>query len=108
MGRLNKFAFSLIMLVCTMFQGSFVRGQGPNQTALPIPASTIQTAKPPQAKNPIRVQSSEVVVPVSVMDKSGENVLDLTQNDFHVFDNGVEQKITRWDLSGDPLAVGLV
>jgi hypothetical protein len=35
-------------------------------------------------------------------------VLDLTQRDFHVFDNGVEQTIDRWDMGGDPLAVALV
>src|SRR5579871_701640 len=99
MGRLNKLACSLIVLVFTMFQGSLVRCQGPSQTTLPIPASTTQTAKPPQAENRIRVQSNEVVVPVTVIDKSGDIVLDITQNDFHVFDNGMEQKITRWDLS---------
>ena len=34
--------------------------------------------------------------------------MDLAQKDFHVFDNGVEQKIMRWDLDGDPLEVALV
>jgi VWFA-related protein len=49
-----------------------------------------------------------VVVPVTVTDKNGELVLDLSQKDFHVFDNGVEQTIYRWDLGGDALAVALV
>lgn len=34
--------------------------------------------------------------------------MDLSKTDFHVFDNGVEQKIDRFDLAGDPLAVALV
>jgi VWFA-related protein len=57
---------------------------------------------------PIRVVTSEVVVPVTVTDSSGEFVLDLLPSDFHVFDDGVEQRIDRWDLGGDPLAVVLV
>lgn len=43
-----------------------------------------------------------------MLDNRGEPVLDLAQNDFHVFDNGVEQTIDHWDLGGDPLAVALV
>jgi VWFA-related protein len=59
-------------------------------------------------KNQIRVHANEVVAPVSVTDKTGEAVLDLSQKDFHVFDDGVEQAIVHWDLGGDPLAVALV
>lgn len=51
---------------------------------------------------------NEVIVPVTVTDEKGELVLDLTEKDFHVFDNGVEQKINHWDLGGDQLAVALV
>ena len=51
---------------------------------------------------------NEVVLPVTVTDKSGELVLDLSKSDFHVFDGGAEQIIDRFDLAGDPLAVALV
>jgi VWFA-related protein len=60
------------------------------------------------AKNQIRVATSEVIVPVTVTDPSGEFALDLSRQDFHVFDDGVEQTIDQWDLGGDPLAVALV
>lgn len=60
------------------------------------------------AQNKIRVYTSEVIAPVTVTDKRGELLLDLEQKDFHIFDNGVEQKIVHWDLGGDPLAVALV
>ena len=49
-----------------------------------------------------------MIAPVTVFDKQGAPVLDLTQNDFHVFDNGAEQTIDHWDMGGDPLAVALV
>ncbi len=62
----------------------------------------------PRAPNKIRVHTEEVIAPVMVLDKQGAPVLDLTQKDFHVFDNGVEQTINHWDMGGDPLAVALV
>ena len=69
--------------------------------------SAQQTGVPP-AQNKIQVHTEEVIAPVTVLNARGEPVLDLTQRDFHVFDNGVEQTIDRWDMGGDPLAVALV
>jgi Ca-activated chloride channel homolog len=60
------------------------------------------------AKNQIRVATNEVIVPVTVTDANGDFALDLSQREFHVFDDGVEQTIDQWDLGGDPLAVALV
>lgn len=59
-------------------------------------------------KTLIRITTNEVTVTVTVTDRHGNLVLDLTPGDFHVFDNGVEQKIDHWELGGDPLAVALV
>lgn len=67
-----------------------------------------QSPQLPQSQKPIRTRVKEVIVPVTVTNKSGEPVLDLSQKDFHIFDSGVEQSITAWDLGGDPLAVALV
>jgi VWFA-related protein len=66
------------------------------------------TQAPPSSKDQIRVVTTEVVAPVTATDPTGEFVLDLAQNDFHVFDDGVEQTIDHWDVGGDPLAVVLV
>ncbi len=65
-------------------------------------------AAPPPPSGQIRVVTNEVVAAVTVTDPSGEFDLDLLPSDFHVFDDGVEQKIDRWDLGGDPLAIVLV
>jgi hypothetical protein len=64
--------------------------------------------KLPVAQKKIRVYSDEVIAPVTVLNDRGELVLDLTEKDFHVFDNGVDQPIDHWDLGGDRLAVALV
>jgi VWFA-related protein len=70
------------------------------------PASTPQSPAAP--KSQIRVVTTEVIVPVTVTGANGEFVLDLSQRDFHIFDNGVEQSLDHWELGGDPLAVVLV
>jgi VWFA-related protein len=74
----------------------------------PLPGVEPEKAPPPSQKpNAIRVRVSEVTAPVTVRDKNGEMVLNLTKTDFHVFDNGVEQKIDHFDLGGDALSVVL-
>ncbi len=71
-------------------------------------ASAQTQPRPAPPKNSIHVTTSEVTVPVTVTTRRGELILDLPKNDFHVFDDGVRQKINRWELGGDPLAVALV
>lgn len=85
------------------------RGQGaPPGPLEPLPGVQPEKAPPKQAPNVIRVRVSEVTAPVTVRDKSGEMLLNLIQTDFHVLDNGIEQKIDHFDLGGDPLSVVLV
>jgi VWFA-related protein len=62
----------------------------------------------PSAPNQIQVHVDEVLVPVTVSNKKGALVLDLSRSDFHVLDNGSEQSISQWDLGGEPLATALV
>ena len=46
------------------------------------------------AQEPIKVSVTDVIVPVSVTDDKGRFVTNLTKDDFHIFDEGREQKIT--------------
>lgn len=62
---------------------------------------------PPQQQTVI-VQSRLVTLPVAVAASSGKPVLNLTQKDFQVFDDGKPQPITHFDLGGDPLSIVLV
>jgi VWFA-related protein len=73
-----------------------------------VPAQTVTTTGATQTQNKIQVHTEEVIAPVTVLDQRGAPVLNLSQKDFHVFENGVEQTIDHWDLGGDPLAVALV
>jgi VWFA-related protein len=74
--------------------------------AFAVSAPAGQTQAPPRTT--VRVVTNEVIVPVTVADPAGDFVLDLSQDDFHVFDDGIEQSIEHWDLGGDPLAIALV
>jgi VWFA-related protein len=60
-----------------------------------------------QQKHAIRVRVNEVIAPVTVTNHSGEMILDLSKDNFRVYDNGVQQKIEHFDLGGDPLSIVL-
>jgi VWFA-related protein len=62
---------------------------------------------PEEQKRAIRVRTNEVTAPVTVRDRAGEMVFDLTKKNFHVYDNGAEQTIDHFDLGGDPLSIVL-
>jgi VWFA-related protein len=75
------------------------------------PAPGVEPEKVPtadQQKHAIRVRVTEVTAPVTVRDPKGEMIFDLTKNNFHIYDNSVEQKIEHFDLGGDPLSIVLV
>ncbi len=75
--------------------------------AAPGPLHQKAGAPPEQHKNAIRVRVNEVVAPVTVTNQAGQMILDLSKDNFRVYDNGVRQKIEHFDLGGDPLSVVL-
>lgn len=56
----------------------------------------------------LRVDTNLVLIPVAVTDTSNRFVLGLQQEDFHVFEDGVEQKVAHFSGEDAPLSVGLV
>jgi VWFA-related protein len=63
---------------------------------------------PEEAKRTIHVRVNEVTAPVTVRNASGEMLLDIPKESFHIFDNGVEQKIEHFDLGASSLSIVLV
>jgi len=55
-----------------------------------------------------RADSTLVLVPVSVTDPSNRYVLGLAKEDFHLFEDDVEQKVTHFSSEDAPLSVGLL
>ena len=56
----------------------------------------------------LRVDTTLVLVPVSVNDPLNRPVSGLEKENFRVFDNKVEQTITQFAMDDEPVAVGLV
>ncbi len=56
-------------------------------------------------RNEIKVQVALVTTPVTVRDSHGAMVHNLEAQDFRVTDNGSAQKISHFDLGGDPISL---
>ena len=74
------------------------------------PSSAACPRRLPADPDGIRITASTtlVEVPISVTDASNRFVLGLEQQDFSVFEDGVEQKITHFSGEDAPLSIGLL
>ena len=75
----------------------------------PTPRATPQQAE--QEIDPddvISVSTTEVLLPVTVRDRSGRLVTGLTRKDFRVFENGIEQSLSDLSLRKVPVDVVLM
>src|SRR5205823_5270655 len=80
------------------------RAQAPSGPIPPKPGVEVQLPpKDTQAK--VKVQVALVNTPVTVRDGRGEMVHNLEARDFQITDNGVAQRISHFDLGGDPLSL---
>jgi Ca-activated chloride channel homolog len=59
------------------------------------------------ADDVVRIETTLVTVPVSVMDRDGRYVADLRKEDFHVYENGVEQPVAYFAAVDKPFTVVL-
>jgi hypothetical protein len=100
MHRRSRFRGSLLAL----YVGSAcsLAAQSPSGPISPQAGTAIQQA-PPQSKIGVRV--ALVNTPVTVRNSKGQMIHTLDIKDFHVTDNGVSQKITHFDMGGDPLSL---
>jgi Ca-activated chloride channel family protein len=89
----------LLAIVCA-FAAASVHAQTP--TPAPTPAQPIDEDEV------IRVNTSEVLLPVTVRDAEGRLVNDLTRESFRVFENGREQPLNDLALRQVPVDVALM
>ena len=73
----------------------------------------VRAQSPPQVPEPldadvVRVSTSLVTVPVSVMDRGGRFIPDLSQGQFHLYENGIEQEIAFFENAEKPFTVALL
>jgi VWFA-related protein len=94
-----------------------------NRTTLPPPVlidgnSKSRTAPSTQNEQPvteeeedseiIKVETNLVTLPVSVLDRDGRFISNLEQQDFQIFDNGVQQKIEYFQSVESPFTIILL
>jgi len=86
----------------------FSQDTAPPQPA--TPPSTQAPAGPAQQQTPpvIHATTTVVVVPVTVKDRTGNLVPDLRKDEFRVFEDNVEQEITRLSVDAVPLSLVLL
>src|SRR5713226_42957 len=107
--RLSRIFSAQILLVgaiCVVFADA-VRAQAPVGPITPKPGTQVQQA-PDNARGKIKVRVNLVSTPVTVRDATGEMVVSLNQSDVRVCDNGVEHKVSHFDVGGDPLSLVLL
>ena len=56
----------------------------------------------------VKVDTTLVSIPVSVMDRDGKFIPNLTQSDFHVWEDGVEQRVAYFASTEKPFTVALL
>lgn len=103
--RFRKRELGLGFAGCCLLVAGVACAQAPEGPIEPQAGVAIQQA-PPGTR--IKLQSVLVNTPVTVRDSKGEMVHNLEVNDFHVTDNGVEQKISHFDLGSEPLSIVVV
>lgn len=90
--------FRTVALVAVLCAGGSLGAQGQN---------------PPQPQEPqdidvVRVSTTLVTVPVRVMDRQGRFIPDLSQGQFHLYENGIEQEIAFFENAEKPFTVALL
>ena len=75
----------------------------------PPPSPPPATAVPDEGQSTIRLRVEIVDVPVTVLDKRGRPVINLTKDDFRIFENNVPQTIKYFSREmRQPLRIGLI
>jgi VWFA-related protein len=108
MGRWTRTG-TLLLALLAFISAAWGQGAPAGPIHLAPGAHPEPTPTAEQQKHAIRTRVAEVSAPVVVRDpRTGEMILSLTEKDFHVFDNGTEQKINHFDLGGEPMSIVLV
>ena len=86
---------------------------GPVSNAISSPASYPGAVSAPELEevgdgDVVRVNTTLVTVPVSVLDRQGRFVPNLQREDFSVFEDGVEQSIAYFEPAEKPFTVALL
>src|SRR6266404_4759184 len=85
-------------------------GTKPVDSPTSASSADVSTAGPEEVGegDVVRVNTSLVTVPVSVLDRQGRFIANLQREDFRVFENGIEQSIAYFEPAEKPFTVALL
>jgi len=95
----------VLLFVLLSFLSAGVSAQSKLPTPTPSPQQEEQEIDPDDV---ISVNTTEVLLPVTVRDKGGVLVSNLTRKDFRVFEDGVDQPLSDLSLRQVPVDVALI
>ena len=108
---------ALLVLACIAALARAQRVDAQQTVAPADPAARTAAAEAPhpdetapqERPHTIRTTVELVSVPVTAKNKRGQPAIDLNMTDFHIFEDGVEQKVTHFEReTSTPLRVGLI
>ncbi|MEO6654629.1 MAG: VWA domain-containing protein [Pyrinomonadaceae bacterium] len=83
-------------------------GSGPDTKTAPTPTATSGASDASDDGEVLRVETNLITIPVSVFDRNGLYIPGLRQNDFKIFEDGVEQEIAYFGSTDKPFTVVLL
>jgi Ca-activated chloride channel family protein len=109
--KIAVWAGTTFIATCGLGLNAQAPQQRPAQQPAPNPSASTQAQQPStdppmnDAQARITVNSSLVILPVTVKDRAGEIVYDLQREDFRVFEDNVEQTIDVFTAEAFPLSM---
>jgi len=97
-----------VIAFCICWVGGARAQSGPVVSIVPRSSQAVPANAKSFPEVHLRVDTSLVLVPVHATSRIGTSVTDLTEANFRVFEDGVEQKVTYFAKQDAPLSVGLV
>lgn len=95
--------------------GRPILGEAPAPPVLKKAPAPVETEKPKEPEQPeigegdvVRVSTSLITVPAQVMDRYGRFIGNLKQDDFVLFENGVQQQVSYFGSIQQPFTVALL
>ena len=111
MPRANRRYLCIVFFVIPFLLLSLLSSPRPDAAIAPLRTKAPQQEKPAASQDQddvIRVSTDLVVVNVTVLDKAGKFVPRLKRTDFHIFEDGTEQKVSSFSAEDTPFAAAIL
>jgi Ca-activated chloride channel homolog len=88
-----------------LFPGEYSDG---GLSAKTSPIANVSSSKDPDAEEVLKIDTTLVTIPVTVLDRSGKFIPGLTKCDFHIYEDGAMQEVTEFSAVESPFHVVLL